>query len=149
MEPSSLAIPPWQLLTVIGVILIVAEIAVPGFIMLPIGLGFLLTAGVAAFTSSWIVLLACLAAFEIAIYFLFSKQLRRFHSRTKAYTNAEGMVGNECIVSEAIPKGGHGYVKLYGDTWQARTESGSPMEVGTRAIITRIDGNKVCVEPIV
>lgn len=143
---DAFSVPAWQLLLIVGGVLAISEIFVPGFVMLPIGIGFLLTAGVAAFTDQWVVLLACLAVFEAGTFWIFQKHLKKYQQKTKAYTGAEGMVGQEATVTELIPRGGLGYVKLYGDVWQARSVHGGEIPVGSRVIIAKTEGNKVCVE---
>jgi membrane protein implicated in regulation of membrane protease activity len=142
-------LPHWQILIAIGAILIISEIVVPGFVMLPIGIGFVLAAGVSALTPNWAIILASLAAFEVAIFWVFQRYLKKFHARTRSYTNAEGMIGAECVVTETIPKGGTGYVKLYGDLWPAKCPSGGTHAVGNRMVIVKTEGNKVHVEPLV
>jgi len=137
----------WQIFGAIGVMLALSEIFVSGFITLPIGLGFLLTAVFSIFIHEWSILLAILAVFQVVIFLVFQKYLKLYPAKTRAYTNAEGMVGAECIVTEPISPAQPGYVKLYGDLWQAKT-FGRALAVGERATITKIEGNKVFVEPI-
>lgn len=142
------AIEAWKILSLIGTLLVVSEIFIPGFVVLPIGIGFLVTAIVALFTPHWVTLLAVLAAAEVATFWFFKSYLKKYHAKTRAYTNAEGMIGAECIVTETIPLGGSGYVKLYGDQWQAKTMVGKVLKVNSRVVIVKTEGNKVFVEPI-
>ncbi len=148
MHPLLLHLNAWEILLAIGILLIVGEIFVSGFILLPLGLSFLLTALLAVFVQNWAILLFTLAVLEVGVFVFFKKALRPYHGKTKAYTNAEGMVGQECEVVETIPANGMGYVKLYGDQWQAKSLEDKPLKAGLRVIITKIDGNKVQVEPM-
>jgi membrane protein implicated in regulation of membrane protease activity len=58
------------------------------------------------------------------------------------------MLGQECEVIETVSASYPGYVKLYGDRWQAKTYSATPLKKGARAVITRLDGNKVFIEEL-
>ncbi len=144
-----LLVSAWKVLVGIGVVLIISEIFVPGFVMLPAGIGFLLAAIVGAFTNQWIPLLAALAASELVVFWFFKNVLKSYHGKTKAYTNAEGMIGAECRVTEAIVSGGTGYVKLYGDLWMAKSTTGEALEKDLRVVIVKTEGNKVYVERMV
>ena len=137
-----------EILATIGVVCMLAEVFVPGFVLFPLGLAFLITAGVALMTHNWIILLAMLAATEVVLFSLSNKYIRGRATRPATYTNAEGMIGKECTVTESITKNGTGYIKLYGDRWQAVCESGDAIKVGSRVVITGIDGNKVIVANI-
>lgn len=141
-------LPHWQLFLSIGVLLTAAEIFVPGFVVLPIGIGFILTAGVAALTDHLVIQLLALAFFEVLTFFVFTKFLRRYLGTTNLYTNAEGMVGKQVEVIETIGKHTPGYVKLYGDRWLAQCDLDETLEKGTQVVIIATSGNRVIVEPI-
>jgi membrane protein implicated in regulation of membrane protease activity len=96
-----------------------------------------------------VILLGALALSQVAVFWLFKDVFKSYHAKTRAYTNAEGMIGAECVVTETIPLGGAGYVKLYGDHWVAKSTSGEILEKETRVVIVKIEGNKVYVERLV
>lgn len=137
-----------EIMTAIGVLLMVAEIFVPGFILFPLGTAFLITALVGLFTSDWIILLSVLGVSELVLFFLFKNYVGNFYTKPAKYTNVEGMIGKECLVIEEISQNGSGYIKLYGDQWQAISEHGVAYPVNTRVVITGVDGNKVIVTGI-
>lgn len=147
METSLLEMPPWQIFLLMGIALAVLEIFVPGFILLPIGVGFALTAPVTLLTDSLPVQLVALAGLEGVVFFL-ARRYGPIAQRPTVYSGTEGMIGQECEVTEEISASRPGYVRLYGDRWQAKTHSLMPLLVGTRARITRFEGNKVYVEPL-
>jgi membrane protein implicated in regulation of membrane protease activity len=144
----NLSLPAWQIFAILGIALLIAEVFVSGFVLLPIGIAFLLTAGASVFSQDWPVLVAFLAVAQILVFWIFQNHLKKYLARTRAYTGAEGMIGAECTVIETIRPDRFGQVKLYGDTWQAGTYHPEPLEKGRKVAITKIDGNKVFVEPV-
>jgi len=138
----------WIQLLVIGVVLVFAEAVVPGFVILPLGLGLILTAGVAAVTTNWYVLVPVAGALQFLSYYLTRKYMKKALDAPKKKTTAEGMIGKEATVTEPIEPGSSGYIKLYGDLWMARSFNERVLTVGTKVTITKIDGNKVWVTPL-
>ena len=69
------------------------------------------------------------------------------NSRTQA-TNADMLIGQECIVTETIDKlHGTGAVSVAGKEWTARTdETERIIEKGSVAVIERIEGVKLIVK---
>ncbi len=138
----------WLQFLAIGLVLVLAEAVVPGFVILPIGLGFIITAAAAAFTGNLFILVPILIVAQCAAFFLVRKYLKDVLHMPRARTTADGMIGAEASVVEPIAPGKTGYVKLYGDTWQARSYSEKELTVGTLVTITKMDGNKVWVQPL-
>jgi len=136
---------PFQVLGSIGIVLALAELVVPGFFILPIGVAFLLTSLFAIWITSWSVLLPILGLSCLISFWA----LRSWFKKTQkpSHTNVEAMMGQECEVIESIAPHSTGYVKLYGDEWAARSENEKEIPKGTRVIIFRTDGNKVWVKP--
>ena len=63
-------------------------------------------------------------------------------------TNAEAMVGRECIVTQEIRNIDEvGEVRVGGLCWSARTEDDSIVAVGAHVIVTEIQGVKLIVKP--
>lgn len=139
---------PYQLLGALGLALIISEIFIPGFILLPAGVAFLMAALVGLFTDSWYVLLPALAAFEVFAFVVLRNWLSKFNPRQSFHTNADAMTGQECDVIETIQPSHGGYVKLYGDQWSARSDHPEEIRVGKRVRIVRVEGNKVWVVPL-
>lgn len=139
----------WAFFMVIGVLLMIAEIAAPGFVLLPIGVGFILTGFIALFIDQLPILFAILALIEVIIFIFSKKYLRKFFRTSTVATAVEGMIGKEAVVMEPIRPGEVGQVKLYGDLWTAQSSGRLTLEKGTRVRIVKIDGNRVIVEPLI
>jgi membrane protein implicated in regulation of membrane protease activity len=149
-EISSGAFQAWHVYSVIGLMLIGAEVFVPGFIMLPVGLAFVMTALAAAFLPSLTVQLVILAVSSLVMFFLFRQWAQKIKGTSSGYaSNVEAMIGKEALVTEEIDnRKGTGYVKLYGDSWRALSSLDKRIATSKTVKIDRVDGNKVfVVEP--
>ena len=72
---------------------------------------------------------------------------KHLNSKTQP-TNADRLLGKECIVTEAIDNiAGTGAVTVGGQVWTARSGSDAVIPNETRAVVRRIEGVKLIVEP--
>jgi membrane protein implicated in regulation of membrane protease activity len=131
----------FSVFAIIGVVLFILEVAVPGFVLLPIGVGFLLTAIVAYFVPSLLLQLLSLSIFA-PLCLLFFKRLFKKESKSSLPSNFEGLAGQEGITEEDIPPNSRGYVKVYGDSWKVEGLS-EPLPKGTKVIVERVAGTKI------
>lgn len=136
----------WQVYLGIAIVLVIAEIFVPGFVLFPIGVGFLLTAVVSLFVDSPMWQLLALAVNVAMALFFIRKYLKRHQQGESLPTNMAHLVGKEVIVIEGIDAEGRGYVKVYGDRWQAVPVDGCVLKVGEKVTICGVEGNKVLVK---
>lgn len=134
----------FYILLLLGVVLMVAEIFVPGFVLLPIGLG-LFTAAFWTYLTDSTAIVICLAALHSAIIFLISHKYFRNRPQKIHLSNVDHMIGQKVVVTEAIHPQSGGYIKLYGDTWKAMSTHGEAIEVGEEVLIQSLSGNKVLV----
>lgn len=138
----------WQLLTTLGLILMLMEIFSPGFVLFPIGLAFIMTVPFTFFLDHWLTQLSVLGINLLIIFWIFSKFVRPKLKKEAYKTNVDAMVGNLAEVVEPFEGDQLGYVKLYGDRWQCYSTSGESYTQGEKVKITRIDGNKVVVSKL-
>jgi membrane protein implicated in regulation of membrane protease activity len=139
--------PAW-LFTIGGVILLIAEIVAPGFFLLFIGFGALVT-GVIALLSG-LGLIPQLAIFAVLAYLSVHFGGRRFYAARYDYSSAPDrndptrrLLGR--IVTVVQPVNSHGgRVKLGDSEWSARGEAAA---VGERVRIVDVEGNCLKVEP--
>lgn len=146
LEVFGTLITSWQIFVSIGLILMALEMVIPGFIVFPMGLAFLLTGAFVPLTQSLSVQLGILGVNLILVFGVLHRWNKR-RTRKKVYlSNVSGMIGREVSVIEPISKESPGYVKLYGDQWQAISLSGQEFGVGEKVMIESLDGNKVIVK---
>jgi len=80
-----------------------------------------------------------------AFFAVFLMRLVLRSRRWKVSTGKEEMLGEECLVTTALPAGGEGMVRIHGELWSA----GSSVAIagGKTVRVVRIDGLKLIVEP--
>lgn len=123
----------------LGIVLIAAEIVVPGFVVFFFGVAALLVGGLCWFFPD-ISPTAQLAIFILASLFSLFFFRTFFRKTFRGYEDTEGDVNDEftgrhATVTEAIAPNAPGKVTFNGTDWQA--ESDQELGVGTRVQITR------------
>lgn len=92
---------------------------------------------------------------QLVVFVLFSAVLlvlvrpfcRRFLRPKGAATNADRVIGQTAVVTEAIDNmEAVGAVRIFGQTWTARSANGETISAGERVVIREIQGVKVIVE---
>lgn len=139
----------WELMAVLGILLAALEIIAPGFILLPIGLAFLITAGAALFLNSWLTVLMALVASLAFLIWLFQFKLKLGVPGSVVDTNVDALIGQEVTVTKAIgstAKSQMGEVKIYGDRFRAYSISKVEYAVDDVARIVKVDGNKIALD---
>jgi membrane-bound serine protease (ClpP class) len=66
--------------------------------------------------------------------------------RWKSATGKEELLGEEGLVTAAIPAGGEGMIRVHGELWRAASRENVP--VGAKVRVLRMDGLKLDVEPV-
>jgi membrane-bound serine protease (ClpP class) len=66
--------------------------------------------------------------------------------RWKTSTGKEELVGEEGVVTIAVPGGGEGMIRVHGELWRAVSQE--KLEVGTRVRVLRVDGLKLEVHSV-
>lgn len=139
----------WQFWVIIGIILLALEIFTPGFFVACLGVAFLVTAVPAFLGADAQLQIIVFSAANIVMFFALRPFLLKFLSpdRHATRTNTDALIGQEGIVLEAInPDSFSGRVKVGGEDWRAISNSGKPIGVGEKIIVTRVDGTKLFVD---
>jgi len=141
----------WILWVVLGVVLIIAEVFTPGFVLLWFGVGAL----AAALTS----MLGASLALQFIIFITVSTLLTAL-SRTifvnyftregepeGLKSGAAGMPGQiGTVVTSSRGALGEGAVKVFGSVWTAYPAEGEPpLEAGDRVVVERLQGASIYV----
>ena len=142
---------PWHLWFIIAIILLIAEILTPGFLLASFGIGCLGSALAAGFgfgpkaQIAWFIAGTLVAFFGVRPFF--AKYCYRASNDLK--TNVEALIGKTGRVVEAITQEkGFGRVLVGGDDWKGVSMDGGTIEKGTVVEVVRVEGTKVYVKPI-
>lgn len=139
-------------MTVIWIIAIVALLIIEGLTAGLVTIWFAIGAVAALICQMlgaplWLQLAVFLAVSFVTL--VLTRPLAQKHLNDKTQpTNADRLIGRECIVTEAIDNvAGTGAVTVSGQVWTARSVSDDPIPAESRATVRRIEGVKLIVEP--
>lgn len=138
---------PWLIWSVIGLLLICAEIFTPGFVLAIFGLACLLTAPVAA-AFGLPYQLAAFIIFSLLGLILLRPLLMKWVHRAAdgAKTNIEAMIGRTGTVTDTVgDEVSPGRVKIGAEEWRGISEAGVTFSPGTIVEVVRLDGATVTV----
>jgi membrane protein implicated in regulation of membrane protease activity len=85
---------------------------------------------------------------SVASLLLFRKPLLEWmQKRETRRPEVDTLVGETAILLEKLEAGGVGKAELRGTSWTARSATGSPLPVGTRCRVERVDGLTLWLKP--
>lgn len=131
----------WWMWLVVGVVLLLAEMAAPGgFYLFFFGVGAMVVGLVAAAGLAgplWLQLLLFAAVSVVALLLFRQRILEAFHKPGK---EVDTMVGEAGVLVADLAAGDVGKIELRGTVWSARAAPGVALEKGQRCIVERVDG---------
>lgn len=86
------------------------------------------------------------ATLPFAFLTVFLMRLVLKSRRWKSATGKEEMIGEEGVVTIAVPPEGEGMIRVHGELWRALSKGGA--SEGTKVRVLRVDGLKLEVEPV-
>ncbi|MGH7496973.1 MAG: NfeD family protein [bacterium] len=138
----------WLAWLVAGVLLVVAEIFTPGFVLACFSFGCFAAAIIAALDFSITVQLIVFSATTFVVFLSIRPLVFKFRTRRdqEVRTNLERLVGLPAIALEEI-NDWQGEAKLEGEVWTSRSENGQVFPAGSKVRVLRVEGNKLIVGP--
>lgn len=144
----------WILWTIIGVMLIIAEIFTSGFVLFWFGVGALLAAllgllgfGLPLQFLAFIAASALLTALSRTIFVNYFGRLEGGGELKMGAASLPGQVGT--VVSESRGALHEGAVKVYGSVWTAFPAEGEPpLKEGERVVVERLQGASIYVRRV-
>jgi len=139
---------PWFYWLMAGIILILLELMISGFVLLCFGFAAILTSfiGLLGFQLEGqifsFIILTIIAFVTIRPFFL--KHMKPKQGIVE--TNVYALIGKNGLVTETILKDSFGKVKVFGDEWTAISRDGVEIQIGEKVNIIEIDGNKLIVK---
>jgi membrane protein implicated in regulation of membrane protease activity len=137
----------WIIWTVIGVLMIVAEMFTLGFVLFWFGIGAF-AAGIASVLGfGYFVQFVSFAAVSIAFTLLsrkiFSSRYEELNGVKTGIDSLPGQIGTVTISGKGTL--GEGAVRVYGSVWTAFPEEGETLIKGEKVEVTRIAGSSIYV----
>ena len=144
----------WVIWTVLGVILIIAEVFTPGFVLLWFGVGALAAALAAlvgaGYPLQFLIFFVTSIALTAASRTIFVNYFSRGDGPDGLKTGAESLPGKiGTVVSSSHGALHEGAVKVYGSTWTAYPADGEePLEAGDRVVVESLKGASIYVRRV-
>lgn len=133
---------------VMAVLLSSAEIVVPGFFLLPFGLGAGAAAIAALVGATFIVQLVVFIIVSVALFAAMRPIARRLNqSRDPAGVGANRLLNQRGVVIDSIGPDDPGLVRVDREDWRAESADESALAVGTRVVVVDVKGTRVFVTP--
>jgi membrane protein implicated in regulation of membrane protease activity len=142
----------WIIWTILGIVLIIAEVFTPGFVLLWFGIGALAAAlaglvGIDSLGLQFLIFTIVSVSLTAASRTIFVNYFSREKSGDSLKTGVEALPGKIGVVVSSSRGALHeGAVKVYGSTWTAYPEEGEePLEAGDRVQVERVQGASIYV----
>lgn len=144
----------WILWTILGVLLIIAEVFTPGFVLLWFGVGALAAAlagflgvGLALQFIIFIFISTALTALSRTIFVNYFTRAGEPEGLRVGAAKLPGQVGT--VVTSSQGAMDEGAVKVFGSTWTAYPAEGEPpLEAGDRVMVERLQGASIYVRRV-
>jgi len=145
----------WIFWTVLGAMLIIAEVFTTGFVLLWFGIGALAAAlaafiGVSSLTAQFLIFAIVSIALTAASRTIFVNYFSREKAGGDLKSGVEALPGQiGTVVSSSRGALNEGAVKVYGSTWTAfPIEGEEPLEAGDRVSVERVQGASIYVRRV-
>ena len=145
----------WIFWTILGAILIIAEVFTTGFVLLWFGIGALAAAlagllGVNSITLQFLIFAIVSIALTTASRTIFVNYFSREKSGGDLKTGMDSLPGKVgTVVSSSRGAMNEGAVKVFGSTWTAYPADGEePLEAGDRVEVERVAGASIYVRRV-
>ena len=134
----------WWIWILMGLALLAVEVAIPGgIILLFFGASALIVGVLVALGFGGTLLLQALLFSALSVVSLLTLRgpiLRRMNSTEGPAARVDSMVGKRAVVLNDIAPQGEGKVELRGIPWTAYNDGDSPLTVGQKCTVDRVDG---------
>ena len=131
------------------VVFLIIEAATAGLVTIWFAVGALAALLAAMFDAPVWLQLVWFFAISIAAFAVTRPLAKKYLNSKTQPTNADMLIGQECIVTELIDHvAGTGAVSVGGKVWTARTADDHVIPQGSHATVLRIEGGKLIVNPV-
>ncbi len=138
---------PWWQWVVLGVFLLVVEMATPGGLFAVFfGVGALVIAPVAASGASPTLQWALFSVVSVALLATLRNGLAR-RLAVRSGGPVDTLVGEQAVLLQDLPAGGEAQAELRGTPWTAKSASSVALAKGQRCRVERVDGLTLWLRP--
>ncbi|MFH0843819.1 MAG: NfeD family protein [Bacteroidota bacterium] len=134
---------------IIGLVLLLLELVMPGFVIFFFGIGAWITALVCLFANPGInIQVVIFAVTSVAALLVFRKMIQNkfiYSKNDKSEAVEDEFTGKEAVATADFGADKKGKVEFKGTSWKA--ESGSDIKAGQTVVIVEKDSFKLIVEP--
>ena len=154
---EELQLSPWHWWAAAAIVLLIAEIFVPGFWLFCISMGcFAASAAAGLGLGLSAQLIACAIVSLIAFFTLRPLLMKRMWKDNGVRTNVDALVGQRGRVSQDFDAGGRllippfrlGRVSVGGDDWRAECTNDQALRIGDVVEVVRVESNTLIVKPV-
>ena len=140
----------WHWWAGLAIVLLIAEIFIPGFFLVCLGAGCVGASVTAALGFGPIAQLMVFSALSLVAFFTIRPILmKRMWKDTGVRTNLEALIGQRGRVTQDFEPGLRlGRVSAGGDDWRAECTSDHALRVGDLITVIRVESNTLIVEPL-
>ena len=138
----------WQIWAVIAVVCLILELSSGDFFIICFSIGavFAIISAVLGLRIYWQIFIFAIFSL-LSVIFVRPVALRWLHkNEPNKPTNADALIGRTGRVTEAITKGGNGYVQIDGDLWKAVSQT--DIHVGTTVRVIGRESTIITVETL-
>lgn len=150
INPENMDFFQWHWWAGAAIVLMIAEIFVPGFFLLCLGIGCVGGSVAAALGASagWQLLTFSIVSL-ICTFTVRPVLMKQFWKDGGVRTNVDALIGQHGRVSQDFDAGLRlGRVSVAGDDWRAECINDKPLRKGDLVSVVRVDSNTLIVEPL-
>ncbi len=138
----------WHIWLIAGILLFIFEIFTPGFVLASFAIACVFSGLASLLGYNFKIQIFVFSIITLIVFFtirpLLCKYFYRFDDPLK--TNVDALIGKTARVLEKIQNADNaGRVKIEGEDWKARSESGEVIEEGELVVVKKIEGVTVIV----
>ena len=140
----------WHWWAGIAILMVIAEIFVPGFFLVFLGIGCVGASAVAALGFGPATQLITFSALSLVAFFTIRPILmKRMWKDNGVRTNVDALIGQRGRVTEDFQPGLRlGRVNVGGDDWRAECTTDKALHLGDLVSVVRVESNTLIVEPL-
>ncbi len=143
-----MGLPLWQCWIVLGLILLILELFISGFLVACFGISAMLTALSVAFGATFSMQLIVFGLMNLVCLYLLRPVLQERFMGQEVKSCVDALIGKEIKLQDTLePKKNYGEQQINGDVWRVKAKNDATIELGTRVRIVELEGLVLVVEP--